>query len=121
MKAEYICRRAASKPALKGRLDHPSGTSAEKSPRFVDMVSGEPGFYDTRAAALWDDEFLYVGFWAEERFVRASLTERDSLIFWITISNYFIDGGDCYYELRSTLFRDRVRSVFHLERCIRQV
>jgi hypothetical protein len=43
------------------------------------MVSGEPGFYDTRAAALWDDEFLYVAFWAEEPFVRASLTERDSL------------------------------------------
>jgi len=96
--AEYICRRAASRPALDGRLDHPSWHAAEKSPRFVDMVSGEPGFYDTRAAALWDDEFLYVGFWAEEPFVRASLTERDSLIFVENDLELFIDGGESYYE-----------------------
>src|SRR5438874_5762325 len=62
------------------------------------MVSGEPGFYDTRAAALWDDEFLYVGFWAEEPFVRASLTERDSLIFVENDLELFIDGGESYYE-----------------------
>jgi hypothetical protein len=98
MNAEYICRRAASRPTLNGRLDHASWHAAGKSPRFVDMVSGEPGFYDTRAAALWDDEFLYVGFWAEEPFVRASLTERDSLIFLENDLELFIDGGDCYYE-----------------------
>jgi hypothetical protein len=62
------------------------------------MVSGEPGFYDTRAAALWDDESLYVAFWAEEPFVRASLTERDSLVFLENDLELFIDGGDCYYE-----------------------
>lgn len=62
------------------------------------MVSGEPGFYDTRAATLWDDEFLYVGFWAEEPFVRARLTERDSLIFLENDLELFIDGGNCYYE-----------------------
>jgi hypothetical protein len=32
-----------------------------------------------QAAALWDDEYLYVGFWIEEPFVRARLTERDAL------------------------------------------
>src|SRR6185437_12239411 len=103
MNAEYICRRVASKPALNGKLDHPSWHAAQKSPRFVDMASGEPGFYDTRAAALWDDEFLYVAFWAEEPFVKASLTERDSLIFLDNDLELFIDGGDCYYEFGSTL------------------
>ena len=98
MNAEYICRRAASRPTLNGRLDHPSWHTAEKSPRFSDMVSGEAGFYDTRAAALWDDEFFYVAFWAEEPFVRATLTERDSLIFLDNDLELFIDGGDCYYE-----------------------
>lgn len=62
MNSEYICRRAPVAPRLDGRLDHPAWYAAEKSPRFVDMVSGEPGFYDTRAAALWDDAFLYVAF-----------------------------------------------------------
>ena len=82
----------------KRQAGSPGWSAAEKSPRFVDMVSGEPGFYETRAAALWDDEFLYVGFWAEEPFVRASLTERDSLIFLENDFELFIDGGDCYYE-----------------------
>ena len=73
--------------------------AADQSPRFTDMVTGEPGFYDTRAAALWDDEYLYVGFRAEEPFVRATLTERDSLLFQENDLELFIDGGDCYYEL----------------------
>ena len=67
------------------------GTPPRSLRDFADMVSGEPGFYDTRAAALWDDEFLYLAFWAEEPFVRASLTERDSLIFLDNDLELFID------------------------------
>ena len=96
--AHYTCRRTGKPPALNGRLDDTCWLRAERSPRFVDMASGEPGFYDTRAAALWDDECLYVGFWIEEPFVRAKLTERDSLIFQENDVEVFIDGGDCYYE-----------------------
>ena len=36
----------------------------------------DPGYFDTRAAALWDDQNLYVAFWLEEPFVEAQLTER---------------------------------------------
>ena len=53
--AHYVARRAAGLISVDGRLEEPSWQLAEKSPRFVDMVSGEPGFYDTRAAVLWDD------------------------------------------------------------------
>ncbi len=52
--AHYVARRAAGPITIDGRLDEPSWQMAQKSPRFVDMVSGAPGFYDTRAAALWD-------------------------------------------------------------------
>ena len=79
--AHYVCRRAAGQITIDGRLDEPSWQKAEKSPRFVDMVTGEPGFYDTRAAALWDDEYLYIGLWVEEPYVEAHLTKRGSLIF----------------------------------------
>ena len=95
---EYVCRRTPRPPAMNGRLDSPAWQRAERSPRFVDMVSGEPAFFGTQAAALWDDEYLYVGFWIEEPFVRARLTERDSLIFQESDVEVFIDGGDCYYE-----------------------
>src|SRR5207245_678049 len=57
--ARYVCRRAAGPLKIDGLLNEPSWQMAEKSPRFVDMVTGEPGFYDTRAAALWDDEYFY--------------------------------------------------------------
>ena len=57
-----------------------------------------PGFLDTRAAALWDDEALYIAFWIEEPFVEARLTQRDSTIFQENDVEVFIDGGDCYYE-----------------------
>lgn len=96
--AHYTCRRARRAPVIDGVLNDPVWLKAERSPRFVDMVTGEPGFFDTRAAAAWDDEALYVAFWVEEPFVRARLTERDSLVFQENDVEIFIDGGDCYYE-----------------------
>lgn len=94
----YVCRRTSRPPAMNGRLDSPAWQRAERSPRFADMATGEPAILGTQAAALWDDEYLYVGFWIEEPFVRAKLTERDALIFQENDVEVFIDGGDCYYE-----------------------
>jgi len=42
--------------AVDGDLTKPAWRNAERSPRFVDMVSGEPALYDTRVACQWDDE-----------------------------------------------------------------
>jgi hypothetical protein len=96
--ADYICYRTSQPLAVDGRLAEAAWQAAPRSPRFVDMVTGEPGFFDTRAAALWDDQNLYIGFWIEEPNVEAHLTERDSLIFNESDVEVFIDGGDCYYE-----------------------
>jgi len=41
----------------------PDWAQAQRSARFADMVTGEPGLLDTRAAALWDNQNLYVHFW----------------------------------------------------------
>ena len=63
------------------------------------MVTGDPGLYETRAAIVWNDTHIYIGFWAEEPRVEAQLAKRDSLIFLENDLEVFIDGGDCYYEL----------------------
>jgi hypothetical protein len=84
--------------AIDGRLDRPAWRDAPRSPRFVDLVTGVPGFLETRMASLWDDEFLYVAFWASEPNVRAKLTERDSLVWTENDVEIFIGGEDCYYE-----------------------
>jgi hypothetical protein len=94
----YPCYRTRSPLRIDGRLDQAAWAAAPKSPRFVDMVTGTPAFFDTRAAALWDDENLYIGFWVDEPLVEAHLTERDALIFNENDVEVFIDGGDAYYE-----------------------
>ncbi len=96
--AHYTCLRTRSPMVVDGRLDEEDWKLAVKSPSFVDVVSGGRGFYDTRAAALWDQEALYIGFWLEEPCVEAQLTERDALIFNENDIEVFIDGGDTYYE-----------------------
>lgn len=97
--AHYTCHRTRQPIEVDGLLNESAWQKAEKSPRFVDMVTGEPGLFETRAAALWDDEYLYVAYWIEEPFVEANLTERDSIIFKENDVEVLIDGDDCYYEL----------------------
>ena len=97
--ARYTCYRTHAPIQIDGLLDERAWAQAPRSHRFVDMASGSPGFYDTRMAALWDDEYLYIGFWVEEPFVEAHHTERDAIIFQENDVEVFIDGGDCYYEL----------------------
>jgi len=98
-KVDYICSRTRTTPVVAGNLPESVWGKVPKSPRFVDMVTGDPAIFDTRAAALWDNDNLYIAFWVEEPFVEAHLTERDSLIFMENDVEVFIDGGDCYYEL----------------------
>jgi len=83
---------------LDGSLSDPAWQSASKSPRFVDMATGQPGLLDTRCAVLWDDVNLSIGFWVEDPYPTGLQTERDSLIFRENDVEVFIDGGDCYYE-----------------------
>jgi hypothetical protein len=96
--AHYIARRATAPILLDGRLDEADWNAAEKSPRFTDLVRGERAIHDTRAAVLWDDTNLYVGYWIEEPFVEGNLTERDSLIYKNNDVELFVAGKDAYYE-----------------------
>jgi len=96
--AHYTCLRSRTPLPVDADLSKEPWRRAMRSPRFVDMVTGEPGYFDTCAAALWDDQALHIAFWIDEPFVEAALTERDSLVFNENDVEIFIDGGDCYYE-----------------------
>lgn len=84
---------------IDGDLTKSVWQQAIQSSRFVDMVSGEPAYYDTRVAVCYNDTHLYVGYWVEEPFVTATMTERDSFIWFDNDVELFIGGDDCYYEL----------------------
>ena len=96
--ARYTCYRAAGPIVVDGRLDEPSWQLAPKSTPFVDIVTGEPAWFDTRVALLWDDDHLYFGFWAEETDVWGTMTKRDSKIWEENDLEVFIGGKDAYYE-----------------------
>lgn len=94
----YVAYRTKEKLVVDGKLNEKAWSLVPKSPRFVDTINGGPALYDTRAAVLWDEEYLYVGYWVEEPYVSATLTERDDLLFQENNVELFIDGGDTYYE-----------------------
>jgi len=94
----YTAYRVAAPLDIDGRLDEPAWQSAPRSPRFVDLVTGRRPLHDTRAAVLWDDEHLYVGFWVEEPYLAATITERDAPVYKENDVEVFIAGADAYYE-----------------------
>jgi len=95
----YTAHKITTSLTVDGDLTKPEWQQAIKSDRFVDMVDGSPAFYDTRTAVLWNDDHLYIAFWAEEPFVAATTSQRDDIVFLENDLEVFIDGGDCYYEL----------------------
>jgi len=96
--ARYTAFRVETPPVIDGRLDEACWQRAPKSPRFADLVNGSRAIHDTRAAVLWDDQNLYVGYWIEEPFVTGLLTERDSLIYEDNDIELLVAGQDAYYE-----------------------
>lgn len=95
----YRARRATSALLPDGRASSPAWADAERTPRFVDMLTGAPAPLDTTAAILWDDTALHIAFWAAEPNLTATMTRRDDLLFFENDLEIFIDGGDSYYEL----------------------
>jgi hypothetical protein len=96
----YNCLKIKGPIEITGDLSNPVWGKALKSPRFVDLVTGKPGFFDTKMAAIWDNDNFYVGFWIQEPNVRARLTERDSYVYTENDVEVFIGGEDCYYEFQ---------------------
>ena len=94
----YTSYRIDEAISVDGHLDEPVWKTVPRSPRFEDLISGSVPLYDTRAAVLWDEKRLYIGFWVEEPFVEGDLTERDSPIYQNNDVEVFIAGKDSYYE-----------------------
>lgn len=109
--ARYTCYRTVDEIRLDGRLDEVSWQKAPPSEPFVDIVSGEPAWYETRVALLWDERYLYFGFTVPETNVVATLTERDSKIYRDNDVEVFIAGQNAYYEFEINAL-DTIYEVF---------
>lgn len=111
--ARITCYRTSRKITVDGNLDKPAWREAPRSRRFVDLVSGRPGFLETRLAMLWDDRGLYVAFWVSEPNVQARLAGRDALVWNENDVEIFIGGEDCYYEFEMNAL-GTVYEVFYI-------
>ncbi len=98
----YTCHRASAPITIDGDLDKAAWAEAPRTPRFGDLVSGNPGFFDTRSALLWDDEALYAAFWLEERDVHSTHDERTGLTWLENTVELYIAGPGAYYTLAIT-------------------
>ncbi len=101
---QYTAHRAVGPITVDGHLNEASWIHAPRSPRFSDLVNGTPGIHDTRAAVLWDDDYLYVGYWVEEPMLEATLKKRDDLIYMDNDIEFFIAGPGAYYEFEINTF-----------------
>lgn len=97
-RARYTCCRTPEPIEINGDLTKPVWLAAQSSNSFVDITTGDPTWFDTRVRLLWDDDYLYFGFTAEETDVWGTLTERDSKIYEENDLEIFIAGQDAYYE-----------------------
>ncbi len=95
---KYTAHYISNPIVIDGKLDEENWKTAARSPRFRDLIHGTETHFDTRAAVMWDDEYLYVGYWIEEPNVQATFTKRDSPIYRDNDVEFFIAGPDAYYE-----------------------
>ncbi|MCE5168463.1 carbohydrate-binding family 9-like protein [Paenibacillus profundus] len=109
MPKHYVCRRATEPLELDGRLNKPFWEQAPWTDDFVDIEGDLKPLPNkrTRVKMLWDNEYLYFGADMEEDQIWATLTERDSVIFYDNDFEIFIDpDGDThnYYEFEMNAF-----------------
>lgn len=96
--ARYTAYRTPAPIVIDGNLGKAVWQTAPASGPFVDIVTGQPAWFDTRVRILWDDTCLYFGFTAEETNVQATFTARDSKIWFDNDLEIFIAGENAYYE-----------------------
>jgi len=102
--ADYIAKKIEENIVIDGNIEKKIWQEAKWSNRFVDMVSGDLGMYNTQSAILWNDRYLYFAFQAEEPFVDARLTKRDSIIFQENDLEIFIDGVNAANTIYEVFF-----------------
>lgn len=94
----YQAPRAATPPAIDGRLDDPAWQAAPWTADFVDIEGAarpQVPRFRTRAKLTWDHAALYVAAELEEPHVWGTLTARDAVIFWDNDLEIFLDpDGD---------------------------
>ncbi len=110
--ARYTAYQVHRPIQIDGKLNEADWKAATTSPRFTDIITGQRVIHDTRAAVLWDDDYLYVSYRIEEPFVHAKLTNHNDFIYQDNDVECFIAGPDAYYEFEINAFNTCYEAFF---------
>ncbi|HBS87836.1 MAG: hypothetical protein A2W91_11025 [Bacteroidetes bacterium GWF2_38_335] len=95
----YLCQRSSDKIVIDGGLSEKSWQNALWSDCFVDIEGDKQPVpeFSTRMKMIWDDSCLYIAAEIVEPDIWATLTERESVIFYDNDFEVFIDpDGDTH-------------------------
>lgn len=98
---EYLVRRADGPLEIDGRLDEDAWQHAGEA-ELLDTVTGGSPPQRTIARLLYDQEWLYIGFHAEDSYIWGTMTGHDDPIYDEEVVEIFIDPTGLltsYYEL----------------------
>lgn len=105
----YVCYRTDKPVIIDGNIEEEAWLITEWIEEFVD-IEGElkPNpYYQTKVKMLWDENYFYFAAELEEEHIWASLTQKDTVIFYDNDFEIFIDpDGDThnYYEVELNAF-----------------
>jgi hypothetical protein len=101
---EAVCRRAASPPAIDGKLDDPAWRNAAVIEHFPSFWKGTDNGTTTRARLLWDDDALYFSAEMTDAELVAFGTKRNETLWLGDVFELFFkpyDDRPAYYELQA--------------------
>ena len=110
--AYYTAYHVSEPIHVDGRLDEKAWQEAPLSPRFVDIITGQPTIHSTHVELLWDETNLYVAYRIEEPLVHAKYTTNNSPIYYDNDAEIFIAGRDAYYEFEINGFNTTYEAFF---------
>ncbi len=96
----YVAYKTSTPIVIDGSLDDPAWQRAPWTEDFVDIegsLKPAPRFR-TRAKMAWDDQALYIAAEIQEPQVWATLTKRDTVIFYDNDFEVFIDPNGDHFE-----------------------
>lgn len=99
---EYAAVRAAMAPVIDGKLDDPVWQTA-KEEKLMRSFDGAPVTRKTTFRIVYDDAYLYVAFFSEDRDAWGSLRNKDDAIYNEDVVEVFLDAdadGKTYNELQ---------------------
>lgn len=89
----YVCYKTLGDIQIDGFLNENSWQTSQWTDNFTDIEGStkEKPAYQTKIKMLWDAEYLYLAAYLEEPHIWATLTERESIIYFDNDFEIFID------------------------------